>query len=195
MPSGIGLVSMWAMSTLEDLAILLARRNEVDAQISRIIGRPALQGHIGEFIAAEIFDIQLEQSATRGAFDGRFRSGPLVSRTVNIKWYAKRENLLDVSAAGVPDYFLVLTGPAATPASSRGTTRPLLVENVFLFNGADVVAGMANRGVAIGTASSVPKAQWVAAEVYPSGRNSALILTETQRRLLALFGTAQPVRA
>ncbi len=181
------------MSAIEDLATLLARRNEVDTQISLIIGRPAHQGHIGEFIASEIFDIQLEPSATTAAFDGRFRSGLLASRTVNIKWYAKRENLLDVSAAGVPDYFLVLTGQAAAPASSRGTTRPLLVESVFLFNGPEVIAGMTKRGVAVGTASSVLKEHWAAAEVYPVGRNAALTLTETQRSLLALFGKAQHV--
>jgi len=37
--------------------------------------------------------------AVAPAFDGRFSSGALQGRTVNVKWYLKREGLLDVTGA------------------------------------------------------------------------------------------------
>jgi hypothetical protein len=36
-------------------------------------------------------------------------------------------------------------------------------------------------------ATSVRKADWTEAEVYPEANNPTLVLTEKQRRLLALF--------
>ena len=48
--------------------------------------------------------------------DGRFADG----RTVNIRWYLKRDNLLDLREDG-PDHYLVLTGPKAAAESSLGT--------------------------------------------------------------------------
>lgn len=84
------------VAPLERLASLLGQRNAVDADIASVIGRPAVVGHIGEFIAAEVFDIDLERSATRPGYDGVFRSGPLAGATVNIKFYGKREGLLDI---------------------------------------------------------------------------------------------------
>ena len=43
-------------------------------------------GHLGEWIAAQVFDIELERSAYIG---GQFRTGPLQGQTVNMKWYLK----------------------------------------------------------------------------------------------------------
>jgi hypothetical protein len=34
-------------------------------------------GHLGEWIASVVFDIELESSASAKGIDGRFRSGPL----------------------------------------------------------------------------------------------------------------------
>src|SRR5947209_19797410 len=99
------------MSDLADLAELLLRRNKLDEEIARTVGRPALIGHIGEYIAAKVFDITLENSAVNKGFDGRFCKGPLVGKSVNVKWYAKREGLLDIRLDAVPDFYLVLTGP------------------------------------------------------------------------------------
>jgi hypothetical protein len=56
-------------------AELLRARNAIDAEIASIIGRPMTSGHLGEWIAARIFDIELEPSATATATDGRFSSG------------------------------------------------------------------------------------------------------------------------
>jgi hypothetical protein len=48
------------MDNLKELANLIEKRNEIDRKIADIIQRPAIPGHIGEFIASRVFDIQLE---------------------------------------------------------------------------------------------------------------------------------------
>jgi hypothetical protein len=106
-----------------ELATLIRQRNEVATKITRIIGRPALIGHIGEWIAAKIFNIQLEQSAVNKGFDGSFRSGPLINKTVNVKYYATHDRLLDIRSNALPDYFLVMAGPRPKTLSSRGESR------------------------------------------------------------------------
>jgi hypothetical protein len=120
--------------SLERVAVLLRERNAIDAELAQLIQRPMTSGHLGEWIAAQVFDIELETSAAAASIDGRFRAGPLHDRTVNIKWYPKREGLLDTTAAAEPDYYLVLTGPPSAAASSRGTTRPWCIQAVFLFD-------------------------------------------------------------
>jgi hypothetical protein len=67
------------------IAELLRDRNLIDEEIAAITNRPMTSGHLGEWIAAQVFDIELEPSATATAIDGRFRSGPLQGQTVNIK--------------------------------------------------------------------------------------------------------------
>lgn len=78
-------------------AALLCERNAIDAELARLIQRPMTSGHLGEWIAAQVFDIELGASAAAAGIDGRFRSGPLQGKTVNIKWYLKREGLLDTT--------------------------------------------------------------------------------------------------
>lgn len=70
---------------LEQLARAIKQRNVVAAEIARIVDRPALIGSVGEYIAAWIFGIQLEQSAVRKGIDGHFARGNLAGKTVNIK--------------------------------------------------------------------------------------------------------------
>ena len=67
-------------------------------------------GHLGEWIAAQIFNIELEASAAAAGIDGHFRSGALRGRTVNIKWYLKREGVLDTTELAALDYYLSLPG-------------------------------------------------------------------------------------
>ena len=76
---------------LSELAALLAERNTIDARIGALINRPMTAGHAGEWIASRISDIELEPSATTKAI------GPLAGRSVNVKWYLKRENVLDMT--------------------------------------------------------------------------------------------------
>lgn len=180
-------------AALGRVASLVAERNAVDAEIAAITGRPVVAGHLGEWIAAQIFDIELERSAVSKAIDGRFRSGTLAGRTVNVKWYGKEESLLDVADDERLDYYLAMTGPRASSISSRGATRPLLISSVYLFSAAELLQELRVRGVKIGTASSVRRALWDAAEVYPRPRNPALALSEEQRAVVALFaGQAEP---
>jgi hypothetical protein len=67
------------------IARLLIERNAIDDAIAAIIARPVATGHLGEWIASQVFDIELEQSAVTAAIDGRFGSGPLQCDTVNVK--------------------------------------------------------------------------------------------------------------
>ena len=40
---------------------------------------------------------------------------------MNVKWYLKREGILDMTEAAELDYYLVLTGPKATAKDVRTT--------------------------------------------------------------------------
>ena len=175
------------MAGIEKLADLIHHRNTIDDKIAGIIGRPAEKGHVGEFIAAEIFEIKLEESATHAGYDGAFRAGPFAGKTVNVKWYAKREGLLDINPEHLPDYFLVLAGPHVAAASSKHTTRPWLISEVFLFEAHPLFARLKDRGVNIGVATSVKKEEWERARIYPSEGSGLLQLTETQKTVLKRY--------
>jgi hypothetical protein len=175
---------------LTRVAGLIHRRNQLDAEIGSITGRPVVAGHLGEWIAAQIFDITLEASAVSKAIDGTFATGPLAGRTVNVKWYGKREGLLDVVEDPLVEYYLVMTGPRGGAVSSRGGTRPLVIEGVYLFNAAELLGGLRGRGVKIGVATSVITSAWDRAEVFPASRNSELSLSAQQREALALFAAS-----
>jgi len=171
---------------LAELASLLRERNSIDERIGHLINRPMAAGHAGEWIASQVFDIELEQSAVAKAIDGRFRSGPLAGKSVNVKWYLKREGLLDMTEASELDYYLVLTGPKSTASDSR-TIRAWRIDSAYLFDSAQLLSEQRVRRVKIGVASGVRASQWQAAEIYPADSNSVLALTEFQRSLLALF--------
>ncbi len=172
------------------LAALIKERNKVEVEITAIINRPAQVGHIGEYIAAQVFDISLYDSASNKASDGIFKSGPLAGRSVNVKWYGKQEGILDINPHGIPDYYLVLAGPPATAMSSKGMTRPWVINSVFLFEAAPLVTTLQAASVKIGTAAGVRKALREVAQIYPVQRNPALPLSPTQRAQLSLFREA-----
>lgn len=167
------------------VAKLIDQRNSIDTELAAIIRRPALPGHLGDWIAARVFGITLEPQANK-AVGGRLDDG----RTVGIRWYPKRENILDLKEDG-PETYLVLTGPKSAPASSVGTSRPLVIEAVYLFDAAALMDDLRARGRNIGVASSVREELWRAAEVYPRP-SPAFPLTDDERQLLALFSPHQP---
>jgi hypothetical protein len=119
---------------LAELAELLRERNALDARLGRLLDRPVNTGHIGEWIAARIFEIELEEAANAAGYDGHFTTGALVGRTVNVKAYGKFESLLDINPNAPLDYYLVFTGRKAAAMSSRGTLRPFCIDAVFLFD-------------------------------------------------------------
>jgi len=175
------------LDQLTKLAVLIRQRNEVETAITSIIGRPMALGHLGEYIAATIFNIRLEKSAAARAIDGVFRDGSLMGRTVNVKWYPKQENLLDITPAKLPDIYLVLTGPSSAAMSSRGLSRPWRFDTVFCFDAPKLVTALRKAGVKVGVAASVRRVFWDAAEIYPVQTSSLLPVSDEQRKLLALF--------
>jgi hypothetical protein len=176
------------MDNLTQLAGLIRRRNLLEREITALIGRPAQPGHLGEFIASRIFYITLEESASHKSIDGRFNAGPLKGRSVNIKWYALHEGLLDITPDALLDFYLVLTGPKSGTMTSRGRVRPWTIEAVYLFDAHDLVSQLDAAGVKIGTATSVRHQFWERAEIYPHQNNPKLIVSGEQRNQIRLFG-------
>lgn len=175
------------MHDLAALSGLLRERNQIEQGIASLIGRPAHSGHIAEYIAALVMEIELHQSASAKGSDGRFRAGPLQNRTVDIKFKSRNDGLLDISMSGLPDYYLVLSGPWTPAASSRGTTAPWILSHLYLFETSGLLGELRRRSVKIGTATSVVRHIWEEAEIYPVGRNPEMALTENQRQQLSLF--------
>jgi len=177
------------MDDLKVLANYINERNENERKITALIDRPAAIGHIGEHIASKIFHIKLEEMANNKGSDGKFKDGELKGCSVNIKWYAMREGTLDINAdaSGRPDYYLVLAGPRPAQMTSKGVPRPWVVESVFLFDANALVERLLSSGRKLGVAASVAQAFWEEAEIYPNQGSKALILSEKQRSLLALF--------
>ena len=174
---------------LEQLTELLSEMNSIGERISEITQRPATIGHTGECIAAEIFDIELEESANAKGFDGHFKSGTLAGRTVNIKWYSKLEYMLDINPDALPDFYLVMTGPKGQAVSSRGGVRPWLIDYVFLFNAVELMIELNARGVKIGIATSVRKHVWQDSEIYPNKRNMTYRMSDDQLGKVLAFGS------
>ena len=177
------------LEAIQGLARLLGLRNRLDAEIGAILKRPMTHGHAGEWIASQIFDVELEHSASNAGIDGRFRSGPLAGRTVDVKWYLKHDSVLDItqSEATMPDHFLVFTGPVGTAGLSRSGLRPWCIERVFLFDAHRLRAEQLARGAKLGPASSILKRHWEEAEVYPRTNNALLRLTDAQADAVRLF--------
>jgi hypothetical protein len=151
------------MSDIARLAELIRSRNAKDAEITAIIGRPAEKGHLGEYVAAHVFDIALNASASTRSYDGRFASGPLAGRSADIKYYGKQEGILDISTGELPDFYLVLTGEPGPAVSSKGKTRPWIIRRVCLFESSRLCEDLRGRGLQIGIATSVRGALWDAA--------------------------------
>jgi hypothetical protein len=172
---------------LAELAALLRERNALDARLGRLLDRPVNTGSIGEWIAARIFDIELEAAANVAGYDGHFTTGVLAGRTVNVKAYTRHESILDINPSAPLDYYLVFTGPKGAPASSRGTLRPFCIDAVFLFDADRLHGELGERGVKIGIATSVLGAQWEPAEIYPRANNPQLVVSDAQRRQLEMF--------
>lgn len=180
------------MEDLHELAKLIGQRNEIAGKIARIINRPAIIGHVGEFIASKVFNIELEESAVQEGIDGQFSSGPLLGKAVNVKWYGKLENLLAVSQSEALDYYLVMTGDKLQPLSSKGRIRPWSINYVFLFDAKELLDYLHVKGLIISAATSIKKNLWDQAEIYPKQTNKIYILTEEQKKLLRLFKSPNP---
>jgi len=168
------------MPKLDGLAELVRIKNDADAAIAQLIGRPSSPGNIGEFVAAKVFDVELVTSGSHPGYDGVFTSGPLAGQTVNIKTYSRHESVLDISPHPC-DCYLVLTGPAG-----QARVLPWVIDSVFLFQREELLTA---RGVKVGTATSVRKAEWEGAKIFPPPQAPRLQLSEFQVTQLALFSS------
>lgn len=68
-------VSVATDDDLARLVELIKVKNSADEAIARLVGRPCQIGHVGEWIAARIFDIDLHDSAVAPGSDGVLRWG------------------------------------------------------------------------------------------------------------------------
>lgn len=177
------------MEDLKELAGLVHERNRATDKIAGFVGRAAQIGHVGEFIASRIFDIELEESASAKGEDGRFRSGKLAGQSVNIKWYTKNDGTLAMREDALPDFYLVMFGPKQDALTSKGTTRPWVIEYVYLLGGGALARELKKRGRKLNEATSVRREDWDMCELYPEPRCPYLTLTDEQQRMLKLFST------
>lgn len=171
---------------LSRLAQLIRARNQVEEEISKITGRPASLGHLGEYIAARIFDIELAPSANHKSIDGWFRSGPLLSKSVNVKWYAYQESILDMCVEDPPDFYLVLTGAKNLAGRAIGP-RPWSIESVFIFPDAELRSLLTCK---IGVATSLKQEHWQRWQVFPLRGEGGVKVNELQRNQLRMFAAS-----
>ncbi len=176
------------MQMLPRLAELIKSRNTVENNIANLIEHSVNIGSVGDYIASTIFGITLIESATHKEFAGIFSQKPLVGKSVDVQWHPRREGDLSLKTDPSPDYYLVFTGPKPVPGIPHGFVTPWIIESVFLFDAQELLGALHERGVQIGTRTSVIGPLWDRAEIFPVQRNNRLILSDEQRRLLTLFG-------
>ena len=170
--------------SIRRLSKKLNQRNDLDFAIHEdYIAKPVTTGNLGEYIASKIFDIKLQESGSTKSFDGEFRSGALVDKTVNIKWYTVRRNILALHKDRTPNYYLVLSGPKFA-GSSKGVFYPLSIENVYLFKTDDLFDALK---VPIGNPTSIKQQLWDDAEIYPNNKSQEIEITDQQIKDLENF--------
>ncbi|MCK4261276.1 MAG: transposase [Halanaerobiales bacterium] len=128
---------------------------------------------------------KLAKSANNKGSNGVFRGNALAGQTVKIKWYPKQNYILDITPKALPEYYLVFTGDINTKSSSRGVSKPWVIELVYFLNTIELMDKLQNKN--IGTATSVKREIWKQAEIYPNQKNKKLLITEDQKKLLRLF--------
>jgi hypothetical protein len=176
---------MTSLSDLSWLASLMKSRNTIDAKIATMVGRTAQAGNVGEYIAAMIFKIALDETGKARGYDGRFTHGPLTGQTVDVQWHLKHDGQLNLRIDALPDYYLVLTGPQTTAPAHAS---PWLITSIFLFNARDLLNALGERGVQIGSGTSVTGPLWERAEIFPRAQDHRFVLSEEEKTMLALFG-------
>ena len=179
------------MQDLTHLADLIRIRNYVNNSVSNIIGGPAETGRIAEFVAAQIFDIELARTFVNKAIDGWFRSpASLASASVNVKYRSRSSKRLDNENSADPNdhprYYLAFRGPKLLKGPASEKTLPFVIDSVYIFDSQELIPSLVAKGGAhIGPA--VKLVHWQQAMIYPEQVNQALILTDEQRAALQLF--------
>lgn len=176
------------MGNLSRLAELLRARNTVESNIANLLGGAVNLNTVGEYIAANVFEIRLLPSAQHHEFAGIFAGGPLAGGTVDVQWYPRREGSMYVHSNPTPDYYLVLAGPKQESSTARAHVSPWIITSVHLFVGSRLLTALRERKVQLGAHTSVITQLWEQAEIFPRPHSPLLTLTDEQRQFLQLFG-------
>jgi hypothetical protein len=174
------------MSNLPQLASLLKSRDTIDSKIATLVGKAVGVQAVGEYIASTTFGIALEEKNTHKSSDGYFTRGPLAGQTVDVQWRIRHDGILHLKTDPLPDYYLVFVGSKEL-ANLHTLSIPWVIESVYLFHAGELYAALRERGVLIGTGTSITGPLWDRAEIYPMQRNNQLILSAQERAELALF--------
>src|SRR5947209_994813 len=153
-----------SMTNLSRLAELLKARNTVESNIANLIEHPVNIGSVGEYIAAAIFGITLIPSANHKEFAGIFAHNTLAGKTVDVQWHARREGDLSLKTDPSPDYYLVFAGPKQESSTTRSIVNPWIIHSVHLFDAGELLTALRERGVHIGTHTSIIGQLWDRAE-------------------------------
>jgi hypothetical protein len=175
------------MTNLPRLAELLRARNTVESNIANLLQCDVDLSNVGEQIAANIFGIRLTPTLNYGGPAGIFTHPALAGKTVDIRWYPRREGFLNIHTDPAPDYTLVLAGPRLDPNEARALVNPWIITSAYLFHMPDLLATLRARGVRVGPRVSVNSQLWERAEIFPTQRNTGLLLNNEQRQFLRLF--------
>ncbi len=173
------------MNELPQLASLLKSRNTIDRKIAAIIGHPTQVQEVGEYIASVIFGIKLEEHPQKGS-DGWFTQGPLTGHSVDVQWPIKSDGIIHLKTDPLPDYYLVLVGSKEV-SSLHTLSIPWVIETVHLFHSSELMTALRERGVQVGTGTSITGPLWERSEIYPRQRENRLMLSPQQLEMLALF--------
>ena len=177
------------MEKLKELSGLIKQWNVIEVKISGLIGHPGTIANIGEYIAEQVFSVELEKSKTQRGYDGKFTKGALRGRTVNIKIAREREGYIDWRDDALPEYFLIITGPKRTKRANPA--RPIHITNVYLFEVDSTRRILRKRGVkppkGKRVQASVIDELWTKAEIYPNQVCKELRVSPAQRAQLSLF--------
>lgn len=174
------------MSDLSQLASLLKSRNTIDSKIATLIGRLVQVQSVGEYIASVIFGIALEEPTPHQTSDGRFTRGPLAGHSVDVQWHIRHDGILHLKADPLPDYYLVFVGSKEATALHI-LSIPWVIESVYLFDSYELYTALRERGVQVGKGTSITGPLWERAEIYPTQRNTRLMLSNEERAQIALF--------
>lgn len=86
-----------------------------------------------------------------------------------------------------PDFYLVMAGPRQESSTTRALVNPWLITSVHLFESSELLAALHERGVQIGSHTSIINQFWERSEIFPQLHNQSLLLTDEQRQLLQMF--------
>jgi hypothetical protein len=176
------------MSNLSRLAELLRARTTVESNIANLLKCEVDLSNVGEHIAARIFGIRLIPATGQTGLVGIFTNPALMGKTVDVRWYPRREGYLNIHTDPAPDYTLVLAGPKIDPNEARALANPWIITSVYLFQMQELLSTLRTRGIRVGPRVSINTHLWEQAEIFPHQHNPGLILADEQRQLLKLFG-------